>query len=127
MYEEQYEAGRYVLHEHPLHATSWQLRRMADLMARPGVELASGDQCQYGQTGGTDDPVKQPTGWMSNSPEILAMLKLTCKSKAGGCTRAGGGEHRPCIGDVARMAAIYPMNLCKAIIQGCRAQLRDWL
>ncbi len=23
------------------------------------------------------------------------------------------------------MAAIYPMNLCKAILQGCRAQLRE--
>ena len=26
---------------------------------------------------------------------------------------------------VARMAAIYPVNPCKAIIQGCRAQLRE--
>ncbi len=30
-----------------------------------------------------------------------------------------------CTGHVARVAAIYPMRLCKAIIQGCRAQLRE--
>ena len=48
LYEEQLAAGRYFLHEHPRYATSWQLRRMAHLMATPGVELAHGDQCQYG-------------------------------------------------------------------------------
>ena len=30
-----------------------------------------------------------------------------------------------CTGKTARMAAIYPVKLCKAILQGCRAQLRE--
>ena len=46
LYVEQCDAGRYFLHEHPRWATSWQLRRMVQLMA--SVELAHGDQCQYG-------------------------------------------------------------------------------
>ena len=94
-------------------------------MAMQGVDSEWMDQCQYGQQGGTEQPVKKPTRWMSNSPGTFDVLKLKCNGKAGGCTRVGGVDHRLCIGDVARMAAIYPMNLCKAIIQGCRAQLRE--
>ena len=47
-YEEQLAAGRYFLHERPMYATSWQLRSVAHLLVIPGVELAHGDQCQYG-------------------------------------------------------------------------------
>jgi hypothetical protein len=125
LYRAQALAGRYFLHEHPLCATSWKLDCILDIMNMDGVDSEWCDQCQFGQTGGTDDPVKKPTRWMSNSPEILNMLKLKCNGKEGRCTRAGGGVHKLCMGDVARMAAIYPMNLCKAIIQGCRAQLRE--
>ena len=67
LYLEQLDAGRYFLHEHPLHATSWQIRRMKELMAIPGVELASGDQCQYGSVirrgARIGDPVGKPTGF----------------------------------------------------------------
>jgi hypothetical protein len=70
LYMEQYEAGRYVLHEHPRYATSWQPRRMADLMALPNVELAHGDQCKYGSAIRSGmrigDPIKKPTGFLSN-------------------------------------------------------------
>jgi hypothetical protein len=62
---------------------------------------------------------------MSNSPEILQRLKGKCSGKAGLCSRPGGGAHSSCTGKTARMAAIYPMKLCKAILQGCRAQLRE--
>ena len=121
LYKEQVLAGRYFLHEHPSCATSWQLGCILDVMAMEGVDTEWCDQCQYGQDGGTGNPVKKPTRWMSNSPEILKMLKLKCKSKDGNCARPGGGKHTLCTGHVARMAAIYPMRLCKAIIQGCRA------
>jgi len=69
--------------------------------------------------------VKKPTRWMSNSPEILKMLKMKCDNKEGRCSRPGGAKHRLCTGDVARTAALYPVKLYKAIIQGCRAQLRE--
>ena len=86
-------------------------------MAMDGVDTEWCDQCQYGQDGGTGEPVKKPTRWMSNSPEILNMLKLKCNNREGICSRPGGAKHRSCTGDVARMAAIYLMNLCKAILQ----------
>ena len=82
LYMEQYEAGRYFLHEHLRYATSWQERRMADLMAMPGVELAHGDQCQYGSVikrgAKTGNPVKKPTGFLSNSPEVCKQLSRRC-------------------------------------------------
>ena len=48
LYREQVAAGRYFLHEHPRHATSWRLRNMEDSMAMGGVVLVEGDQCQFG-------------------------------------------------------------------------------
>jgi hypothetical protein len=84
LYEEQYEAGRYFLHEHPLHATSWQLRRMKDLMAKPGVDLAQGDQCQFGAVirrgRRTGDSIKKPTGFLCNSPEACKQLSRRCRA-----------------------------------------------
>ncbi len=38
---------------------------------------------------------------------------------------ARGGKPASRTGKTARMAAIYPMKLCTAILQGCRAQLRE--
>ena len=125
LYKEQVLAGRYFLHEHPLCAISWKLKCILEVMAMQGVDSEWMDQCQYGQEGGTEQPVKKPTRWMSNSPEILHMLKERCDGKDGRCSRPGGGEHASCTGKTARMAAIYPMKLCKAILQGCRAQLRE--
>ena len=80
IYEEQISGGRYFLHEHPMFATSWQLSRMKNLMAVNGVERVRGDQCQFGATamrgprkGG---PVMKPTGFLSNSPEVLKAGEL---------------------------------------------------
>ena len=71
LYKLQAEAGRYFLHEHPAQATSWQLAEVRELLETNGVQRVVGDQCQYGQETGASDPVKKPTGWLSNSPEIL--------------------------------------------------------
>ena len=50
IYEDQISGSRYVLHEHPRLATSWQLSRMKNIMAMNGVERVRGDQCQFGAT-----------------------------------------------------------------------------
>ena len=125
LYREKVLAGRYFLHEHPLCATSLQLECIKEVMAMPGVGSEWGDQCQYGQEESTGQPVKKPTRWMSNSPEILSKLRRRCQGKVGHCSRPGGGSHASCTGRAARMAAIYPLEPCKAILQGCHAQLRE--
>ena len=35
------------------------------------AESAFGDQCQYGQQTEAGYPLKKPTGWMSDLPELL--------------------------------------------------------
>ena len=75
LYKLQAEAGRYFLHEHPANAVSWQLAEVRELLKANGVRRVVGDQCQYGQETRGGEPVKKPTGWLSNSSEILEALR----------------------------------------------------
>ena len=68
--------------------------------------------------------MKKPTGWLSNSSEILEALRKKCYGQLGRCTRPGGGDHVVASGRVAREAAVYPFKLCRAIRQGCVRQIR---
>ena len=130
LYQEQLHAGRYFLHEHPESASSWVLKCIRTLLQTPGVQRVVGDQCQYGALVNSGvsagQPVKKPTGFMTNSPEIAQELKLRCQGgpTPGACSRPGGGHHTHCSGKIAREAAIYPRGLCRAIIKGTANQLR---
>ena len=64
------------------------------------------------------EPVKKPTRWMSNSRAILNRLDRQCSRKGGMCS--DGSQHTVCNGTTARKAAIYPFDLCKAILEGFR-------
>ena len=48
LYREQVEAGRWILHEHPVGATSWKLEVVIEIMKMEGVYTVVGDQCQFG-------------------------------------------------------------------------------
>ena len=129
LYQEQMDAGQYFLHEHPRYASSWDLDFVQDLLARPGVEMAHADQCQYGAVApsGKDkgSPVRKPTGFMSNSPEILRALSRRCTGRQGECSRAQGGDHTPCQGSITKAMAKYPRELCRAVLRGLSNQLRS--
>ena len=72
--------GRFVLHEHPWTARSWELDAMESLLADPRVKKVKTHMCQFGMTsrrgakGSEEGPVKKPTGFASNSHEILQEL-----------------------------------------------------
>ena len=125
LYRDQVEAGRYFLHEHPSTASSWSLPCIREVLDLPGVEKVDGDQCQLGQEDVHGDPLKKPTGWMSNSEEILYALSKRCQGRRGFCSRPGGGKHGSTSGQHSRRAAVYPFKLCKAILMGIRNQLRE--
>ena len=129
IYREQIEGGRMFLHEHPESATSWGEQCIRDIMQIPGVERAVGHQCQYGQQVQRgkykDQPVRKATGWMSNAPRLLARLDRKCLGQGGQCTRPSGGKHVMASGHVAREAAVYPRNLCKAIIRGMMDEMHS--
>ena len=128
MYREQLEDGHYFLHEHPRYATSWQLKAMQDLMAMPGVQLAHGDQCQYGAEAKRGafkgQPIMKPSGFLTNSLALHHALSRRCNGANGQCSRPGGGRHTLCSGRNAKDAAVYPRGLCRAMIKGTVEQLK---
>ncbi len=123
LYTMQMDGNRYFLHENPDQAASWGRPCMQQLLGDERVQRSVGDQCQFGQRSHLGDPVKKPTGWLSNSPEILKALSQRCRGQGGDCSRRGGGRHAVAAGRIAREAAVYPFRLCRAILQGCRNQL----
>ena len=114
LYREQLRHGRYFLHEHPAYATSWQEEAMRGLMGEQGVETATCDQCMYGCKSADGMPVKKPTMFLTNAPELAKRLRTRCKGRGGLCTRPGGGQHAQCRGKTARLAAVYDFKLCRA-------------
>ena len=124
LYRIQIKNGTYFLHEHPGPALSWKLPCVQDIMAHENVDRVVGDQCQYGQSELHNNPVKKATGWMSNAPCVLQSLAKRCSGRNGSCSRAGGGRHATASGRLAREVAVYPFDLCKAILVGLQRQLR---
>ena len=129
LYVEQIAGGRFFLHEHPAYASSWSEDAMRELESTPGVRRITSDQCMFGQevTFGMfrGQPIKKPTGFLSNAPMLLARLEMRCKGIGGQCSRRRGGAHRTCSGSVAREAARYPLRLCRAIVQGMLDEMRS--
>ena len=97
---------------------------MKKLMSEPGVETATCDQCMYGSEAADGSPVKKPTTFLSNAPELAKQLRGRCSGKRRACGRAEGGMHTECRGKTARMAAVYHFTLCRAILVGFRKQLQ---
>ena len=124
LYREQLRHGRYFLHKHPAYATSWQEAAMRGFMGEIGVVTATCDQCLYGCKAVDGSPVKKPTMFLTNAPELAKRLRSRCTGKNGDCSRPGGGQHTQCRGKTARMAAVYDFKLCRAILVGFRDQLR---
>ena len=128
LYLDQIYEGRYFLHEHPKHASSWELECMRRMRLIPGVEVVQGDQCQYGAEAphgpNKGSPVLKPTGFMSNSKEILREMSRRCAGKNSQCSRPAGGRHTPCQGSICKDMARYPRELCRAVLRGISAQLK---
>ena len=111
------------MHEHPRLARSWDEPCIRGVLSMKGVGRINADQCQFGQQDDLVQPIMKPTGFMSNSSEILRSLNVQCHGKIGRCSRPEGGKHVQCIGVRARRAAIFQDKLCLAILRGLRQQL----
>ena len=93
-------------------------------MKDEGVVKVTADQCQYGCEDSKGDLVKKPASFMTNAPELANELTKRCSGKGGECSRPRKGVHAQCRGKTARMAAIFHLKLCKAILVGFRRQLQ---
>ena len=106
--------NRYFLHEHPRNAKSWRTAPIQHVLKHPSVLATHCHQCRYGaKTPGRDgEPclILKPTRFMSNSVPMLRRLSKLCR---------GDHAHQPLEGKHrTEAAAIYPLPLLKAILQG---------
>jgi hypothetical protein len=118
VYEHQMRHGRHFIHEHPASATSWSYPRMARLREKKGVGEVVGHLCQYGLTtrsGGSQAPAMKPTRFLSSAEEVLKLLGKRCPREH---------THQRLAQSRTRDAAIYPPELCRAMLQGIDAQRR---
>ena len=84
---------------------------------------ARADQCMHGQESDDGNPIKKPTGFMSNSPHLIDALYKRCFGRRSLCSSPSGGMHQNCLGKVARRAAIFSDMMCEMILSGFSAQL----
>ena len=122
LYEMQWRAGRYFLHEHPDGAGSWQEDSMQRLMRRQGVMIVVGDQCRYGlvsQDKQREGPARKRTGFLTNAVCVARRLCNKCPNQAGYVV------HRHVILENGRtkVAQIYPDELCREICKGIQEQV----
>ena len=123
LYQRQIDRGAYFLHEHPRLATSWREPEITNLLRQESVDKINADQCQLGQQTDSGEPLKKPTGFMSNAPHLLNKLNRRCFGRHGICSRPQGGRHDECLGKKAQRAAIFQEELCMAILRGFKDQL----
>ena len=119
LYKIQVEQGLYFLHEHPASATSWDTDCVKNILRLPNVRRIDSDMCAFGMTQyDSEGPglIKKPTGFMSNSPEILKQLYRRC---------TGGHRHILLLNGRAQRAQVYPDELCKLILVGLVNQMKS--
>ena len=74
LYRKQVARGAYFLHEHPAGATSWQEPCVLGVRSLQGVQRIRADQCMHEQESDAGNPIRKPTGFMSNAPYLLEAL-----------------------------------------------------
>ena len=89
-----------------------------ELLAMTQVNRITADQCQLGQETDAGEPLKKPTGFMTNSAMISEELEKNAK-----CDKTH--EHHVLIGNLARQAAEYPPRLVDAILRVYAANSKE--
>ena len=96
---------------------------MLGVLGLQGVQRIRADQCMHGQESDAGNPIRKPTGFMSNASYLLEALNRKCFGRRGLCSRPEGGTHQVCLGKVARRAAIFSEQMCETVLSGFRQQL----
>ena len=122
LYALQIHHGRYVVHEHPLGASSWRDTCIERILGKHGVIKVKADQCQYGLLSRDImgvGMVRKATGFMTNSPCVAMQLRKRCPNRSGKIQH----KHVTLQGGRTKAAQIYPEGLCRAICVGLVQQL----
>ena len=117
IYQLQLDLGSHFLHEHPAGADSWQTPWIQRLRRDPRVSEVVAHQCMFGQTVVASDGqvrlVLKATRFLSSAPAVLSELDRRCSRDH---------VHQPLVGGRAAAAAVYPRELCRAILLGIDKQ-----
>ena len=102
LYHELIAGNRCFLHEHPRHATSWQLKCMKELQSLPSVDTVRGDQCQYGAV----TPHGPDQGLLERSRLDSCPIQSTYATPCLACARdAMANAHGPRVADTSHAKA----------------------
>ena len=124
-YNERRKRGRYFLHEHPAHATSWREPEMVALTSQEDVYVVEGPMCRWGMKSRDASGigyVRKPTKWATNSWELAKVLQSDCPNK--GTDSRAWHRHIQLVNGRAKAAQIYPPALVTAILKGIREQMK---
>ena len=111
LYRKQMDSGRYFLHEHPALATSWQERCVREVLALKGVGRVTADQCQFGQENQHGEPLRKPTGFMSNAPKLL---RTVAPGGKGEDTESAWGARRDAL-PFFRVSYVWPYSKASGV------------
>ena len=102
----QHQRGKVFLLEHPRPSKAWSELPLQRLMELDGVYVCVSDMCMYGMRV-NDELNKKSTQWITNSWHIAMELQRRCN---------GSHPHEPLTHGKAATAAIYPPQLCRAVV-----------
>ena len=108
----QAKSGRKFLFEHPLGASSWTRTELKNLMHESGIYEAKTHMCMFGMQSTDKEgaaPALKPTRFLTNSTAVQGMLEKKCSRDH---------RHVQLLNGRSAAAALYPMELVDAIIDG---------
>ena len=108
--------GNDALAENPLASYAFKEPPIKRVLEMPEVHVGVSHACRFNFRDPVNDQlIKNPTMWVSTSPEIIEAVSLKCINRAGNVDHC----HRPCLGSkVTSHAAQYTKELAKAIHKG---------
>ena len=113
--------GRHFLHEDPMHASSWCMPEMRELLNDGRIHLVQGPMCHWrmAATNDRDDQgfVRGRMRWVTSSLRLATLL---------GRERAGENRRVPLVGQNGTIAgAMYSPRLVKEVLRALGKQLVD--
>ena len=90
-------------------SASNDLAGVDEVLRQSTVGRIVADQCQLGQEDDNGDPIRKPTGFMSNSPILLRHLNRRCFGRHGLCSCPAGGAV------AKRVTHTYIISVCVCV------------
>lgn len=115
------EYGGVFLFEQPWSAQSWRHPCVSKFLQDESRILVRGDQCCFGQSDASGNPIRKRTGFVTNCREIAKTLNKGCP---------GNHVHQPCMGSSngvsrAKGAAKYTKAMVDAVLRAYLRYLRN--